>query len=348
VRKLRQAPDEVKDQGYLAWGPAVLDSEDEGQVVHRVAYSPRLVVEQDGVTYVYVGGYDGVERQYPVDSRDSVDIDPKTGAITFSSFGKIYTIRAVEDSDGLWASSLAAEVPAEATERSIDLEVAMAFSPDAPAADESLFVTVDPDTQEVKDLIYSGSDGIYLREGKGWFKMPADDESLDGLQVIDVKPEIIEAWAKLAEDDELTLAEVKKYEDVQEGIVAAAGAACPTATQDIALNLQNRQNAIETAMYGPLNPAEPNDEYWASLASEWQVDVESAKKQRCGNCAVFIITPSMKDCIASGLTDDADEFDAIDDAGELGYCEAFDFKCAAARTCRAWVSGGPVTEEKVD
>lgn len=118
---------------------------------------------------------------------------------------------------------------------------------------------------------------------------------------------------------------------------------CPPATQDIAINLKNRKNAIDTAMYGPLNPQEPNEEYWQDLADEWGVSPEEAKEQRCGNCAVFIITPEMKDCISSGLTDDADNFDGIDAAGELGYCEAFDFKCASARTCRAWVGGGPVT-----
>lgn len=122
---------------------------------------------------------------------------------------------------------------------------------------------------------------------------------------------------------------------------------CPPATQDVELNLANRKSAIDKAMYGPLNPAEPNDEYWQELAGEWGVDIETAKKQRCGNCAVFVVTPSMKDCISSGLTGDRpDDFDSIDAAGELGYCEAFDFKCASARTCRAWISGGPVTEEK--
>jgi len=130
--------------------------------------------------------------------------------------------------------------------------------------------------------------------------------------------------------------------------VVAAAETCPPATQDIALNLKNRKNAIDTAMYGPLNPAEPNDEYWTALGSEWGVDVETAKKQTCGNCAVFIQTPEMLSCIEGGLTDNADEFDAIDAAGELGYCEAFDFKCASARTCRAWVSGGPVTEQKTE
>jgi len=34
------------------------------------------------------------------------------------------------------------------------------------------------------------------------------------------------------------------------------------------------------------------------------------------------------------------------DAGDLGYCEMFDFKCASKRTCEAWITGGPITEEK--
>jgi hypothetical protein len=36
---------------------------------------------------------------------------------------------------------------------------------------------------------------------------------------------------------------------------------CPKATQDIATNLSNRGKAIKTAMYGPLNPSEPNNDY---------------------------------------------------------------------------------------
>jgi hypothetical protein len=123
---------------------------------------------------------------------------------------------------------------------------------------------------------------------------------------------------------------------------------CPVATKDIAVNLKNRKSAIDSAMYGPLNPSEPNEDYWEKIAEEWDVDVASAKKQLCGNCVMFIVTPQMKDCINSGVTggERPDEWAAIDSAGQLGYCEAFDFKCAAKRTCRAWVVGGPITEEK--
>ena len=129
---------------------------------------------------------------------------------------------------------------------------------------------------------------------------------------------------------------------------AKAANKCPEATQSIAVNLRNRGNAIKTAMYGPLNPATANTDYWKKLAGEWDVDTAAAKNQRCGNCAMFIITPEMKSCINSGVTggERQDEWNAIDAAGELGYCEAFDFKCASKRTCRAWVTGGPIRKNK--
>lgn len=125
---------------------------------------------------------------------------------------------------------------------------------------------------------------------------------------------------------------------------------CPPATQDIAVNLRNRGKAIKAAMYGPLNPSEPNKDYWEKIAKEWDVDSASAKKQLCGNCVMFIVTPEMKDCINSAVTEGErqDEWAAIDSAGQLGYCEAFDFKCASKRTCRAWVTGGPITSVKQD
>lgn len=135
-----------------------------------------------------------------------------------------------------------------------------------------------------------------------------------------------------------------KMSSLSKSVDVEKAEACPAATGDIKLNLKNRKTAIDAAMYGPLNPAEPNEDYWKKIADEWGVNTDVAKKQRCGNCAVFIVTPEMKECISSGLTGDErkDEFESIDAAGELGYCEIFDFKCAAARTCRAWVAGGPV------
>lgn len=118
---------------------------------------------------------------------------------------------------------------------------------------------------------------------------------------------------------------------------------CPPATQDIALNLKNRQEAIDVAHYGPLNPNEPNEEYWQKKADMFGGDVEAAKKARCGNCAFFDIRQQTLACIEAGIGEEDDPYLVVE-AGQLGYCEAFDFKCAAARTCDAWVVGGPITD----
>ena len=130
-------------------------------------------------------------------------------------------------------------------------------------------------------------------------------------------------------------------------VSALLKASCPTATQDVRVNLKNRKKAIDDASYGPLNPSETNKAYWDKIAEEWSVSPEEAKKQRCGNCAAFIQTSAMKECITGGLAQGDTRETAWDvtDAGELGYCEAFDFKCASARTCRAWISGGPITDK---
>ena len=124
-------------------------------------------------------------------------------------------------------------------------------------------------------------------------------------------------------------------------------AACPIATQDVTLNLRNRGKAIDKANYGPMNPNEPNDRYWADRAAGWDVSADEARSMRCGNCAAFNRTTAMLGCIEQGLAgkDAGDAMETVE-AGELGFCEIFDFKCAAARTCDAWIVGGPITDEE--
>jgi hypothetical protein len=111
---------------------------------------------------------------------------------------------------------------------------------------------------------------------------------------------------------------------------------CPMATQDITLNLKNRAKAINSANYGPENPKLPNKQYWMEMAREWEVDPEEAKMSVCGNCAAFNQDDSMLECIAKGIGEEGDPW-AMIEAGDLGYCEIFDFKCASSRTCSAWV-----------
>lgn len=123
------------------------------------------------------------------------------------------------------------------------------------------------------------------------------------------------------------------------------GENCPIATLDITVNLKNRAKAITSAAYGPENPKLPNTAFWAKKADQWDVSVDDAKQSLCGNCAAFNVSDDIKECIAKGIGMDADPWGTIELA-ELGYCEIFDFKCSASRTCSAWVVGGPNTGEE--
>jgi hypothetical protein len=137
---------------------------------------------------------------------------------------------------------------------------------------------------------------------------------------------------------------VKNYKD---------GDSCPVATVDVALNTKNRNIAIEERGYGPMNPGEPNEKFWKGIADLWGISSQEAKSSRCGNCAAFIQTPKMLACIENhlGLDDDYAKEGSKDmaenrsrtlKAADLGYCQLFAFKCAADRTCRAWLFGGPI------
>jgi hypothetical protein len=133
----------------------------------------------------------------------------------------------------------------------------------------------------------------------------------------------------------------------KESVAEDADNKCPPATQDIALNLKNRQKAIDDYGYGPLNPDMPNTKFWMKKVDEWNLDsAEEAKQSLCGNCAAFDIRQHTLDCIAQGIDSDspADAAGVID-AGELGYCKFLKFKCASRRTCDAWVTGGPLRDK---
>lgn len=121
---------------------------------------------------------------------------------------------------------------------------------------------------------------------------------------------------------------------------------CPIQTKDIKANLKNRNWAFKNVGYGPANPEEPNADFWAAKAEMWQTPLAEAKGMRCSNCAAFIQTPQMLDCIKYGMEGDEEGpsyEEEVQAAANLGFCELFHFKCAGDRTCDAWLAGGPVT-----
>jgi hypothetical protein len=126
---------------------------------------------------------------------------------------------------------------------------------------------------------------------------------------------------------------------------------CPIVCSDIQLNLKNRDWAFKNVGYGPANPESPED-FWQIRAKEWATSPKNAQTMKCGNCSAFIQTPEMMKCIVDGIqgeeSDNETYANEVVASAELGYCELFEFKCAADRTCSAWLVGGPVTKAMTD
>jgi hypothetical protein len=127
--------------------------------------------------------------------------------------------------------------------------------------------------------------------------------------------------------------------------VSQVSDACPTAICDIKENIKNRNWTIDNFAYGPLNPACPDPGFWEKKAEMWHTDVDTAQTAKCGNCAAFDQSPKIMGCIIQGINEhSAADPRAVEDLADLGYCQLFKFKCAGARTCDAWLYGGPIVD----
>ena len=120
---------------------------------------------------------------------------------------------------------------------------------------------------------------------------------------------------------------------------------CPKATLDIKENIKNRDWTIKNYGYGPLNPDYPDVGFWEKKAELWNSDVDTVMTAKCGNCAAFDQTEKIISCMIEGINETklADPLD-VQQHANLGYCQLFKFKCAATRTCDAWLHGGPIID----
>ena len=118
-----------------------------------------------------------------------------------------------------------------------------------------------------------------------------------------------------------------------------------SAIKDIALNTKNRNLTIKEYSYGPMDPNDEknNVSFWKDKADMWNTTVEAAKEARCGNCAVFNQSKKVLKMIEDAIGPNGEK---VQKEANLGFCELFEFKCAAARTCDAWIMNGPLKEGK--
>ena len=113
------------------------------------------------------------------------------------------------------------------------------------------------------------------------------------------------------------------------------------AIENLDLNTLNRNKTIKDYSYGPLNPDDEagSKSFWEDKAELWNTTVEAAKQSRCANCGAFDQKKSTLNKISKAI---GEEGKTIVKNANIGFCEFFWFKCAGARSCDAWVGGGPI------
>jgi hypothetical protein len=207
-----------------AYGPMVMEAKDsDGDLGHRAVYS-LSVSDEDDYQYVILGGVEG-SGMYLLKSPSDIQVDASASKITFQSQGTMYTVRKFQDSDGVWASTTGAAVPAEALEEIFMNEIAAEVAPESVKdyAPEELYALSDNDGK-VTFLVYSGANVTYIRKDGKWEVLDdPNGDVLDDMYIDYISPEFVELFDK-KESKGLTTADLVDYE-AEETVTVTASAA---------------------------------------------------------------------------------------------------------------------------
>jgi hypothetical protein len=204
-------------------------------------------------------------RQFPVDIEQTTT-EPTTGTISFTVFDGNYTIRKLQEEDGVWVSKYKIPLPVEALESIVDTEGNsgyMAYTGKTVQEEELTALSESATDGPVAAVTYINALGMFERRNGSWILLAPEHDTFDGLYGTFIDPEKAEEFLATFDKGGMTVPEADKYqveEDQDDTLLAAVEApdTCPPATQDIAINPTNRENPIKTAAYVPLNPGRPN------------------------------------------------------------------------------------------
>ena len=184
---------------------------------------------------------------------------------------------------------------------------------------------------DIEATISSDTRFVLLQEMDYGYESTDDDDYLPDFLRAEYQPD--QTLSDYSPEQLTESSAIEGYQPLKYSVVGnrAEEMSCPPATQDSALNRKNQESTYENHDYGPRDVTNSGD-YWENMAEFWEVSVEKAKKQNCGNCVAYDVSPRMKEC---GVGEN------------LGYCWMHNFKCQSARTCNTWAKGGPIKTDKV-
>lgn len=108
------------------------------------------------------------------------------------------------------------------------------------------------------------------------------------------------------------------------------------------VNVANHLLAIKYEALGPIDPREPNPEFWALKAEKWQVLEGEARTRLCMNCAHYDNSPEIVEYMQNTwepikLQELPIDPAPVDIPGDLSACcTRWLITCTAMRTCDAW------------
>lgn len=108
------------------------------------------------------------------------------------------------------------------------------------------------------------------------------------------------------------------------------------------VNIANHLLAMKYEALGPIDPREPNPEFWALKAEKWQVLEGEARTRLCMNCAHYDNSPEIVEYMQNTwepikLQELPIDPAPVDIPGDLSACcTRWTITCTAMRTCDAW------------
>ena len=98
--------------------------------------------------------------------------------------------------------------------------------------------------------------------------------------------------------------------------------------------LANTKNAIENWNLGPMVMDSPDPAYWNKMAKVFNIPLEEAKAQICGNCVYYNNTKEVLNEMKNQYP--LNKYDVYNSPYHRGYCEALHFACHTTRCCQKW------------